>query len=486
MTQQNRTSDMRRRGAGRDVDARRLAHQALTAHEQRPVYVSQVLDDLFAEWRPAGPVRALATEMACGIVRRQRTLDAVLSLHATRPREELEPELWTLLRLGAYQLLLMRTAPHAAIHETVQLAKRMNRVRWVAFANGVLRGVQRDLTDEYVGEPGADALPVGVSSASAPDGSTGDVGEATAIRFRRLRRPVFPSPDADWAPSVAAAFSYPDWLVQRWRERLGEPETLRLCAWFNTPGRTALRVNLLKTDRNKALDVLRTAGVAASPGGLPEAIRLDGTIRVENVPGFAEGWFSVQDESALAAAALLDPQPGERVLDLCAAPGGKTTHLAERMQNCGSVLACDVNPDRLRLVDDSARRLGLTIIETRAVQADLSDLPPGPFDRVLVDVPCSNTGVLGKRPEVRWRISPEGIAELAALQRHLLCAAAERLAPGGRLVYSTCSIEPEENEAVVRALLEARPDLQPGAEQRHQPGLPADGGYQALLVRPSP
>jgi 16S rRNA (cytosine967-C5)-methyltransferase len=242
-----------------------------------------------------------------------------------------------------------------------------------------------------------------------------------------------------------------------------------------------LRVNPLRSDRESVLAELRAAGIAALPAQLPESIRLSARARAESLPGFKEGRFSVQDESAQHAAALLDPQPGESVLDLCAAPGGKTTHLAERMRNTGRITAVDVDAERMARVETAASRLGLTSIETRLAAADASDVPAGPFDRILLDVPCSNTGVLGKRPEARWRISPEGIAELTIVQRRLLVAAIARLAPTGRLVYSTCSIEPEENEDVVRAALGDHPELKLLEERRHVPGQPADGGYLALI-----
>ena len=204
---------------------------------------------------------------------------------------------------------------------------------------------------------------------------------------------------------------------------------------------------------------------------------------MQRLPGFDEGWFAVQDESAIAAAALVDPQPGQRVLDLCAAPGGKTAHLAALMRNQGRLLATDVDRDRLKRVRETCRRLGVDIVETRVIARDGSDLPDEMFDRILLDVPCSNTGVLGKRPEVRWRLRPDEFAELAGIQAGLLRRACDRLVAAGRLVYSTCSIEPEENRAVVDAVLHDRPDLKLVEEHAHIPGKPADGGYQALVVR---
>jgi 16S rRNA (cytosine967-C5)-methyltransferase len=242
-----------------------------------------------------------------------------------------------------------------------------------------------------------------------------------------------------------------------------------------------LRANRLRTTRDELLRVLEAAGVKARAGTQPDAVWLEETTFVQKLPGFAEGWFAVQDESAISAGALLDPQPGERVLDLCAAPGGKTTHLAAVMHNEGRVLATDVDAERLRRVDESCRRMGVTIVETRVLPRNAVDLPGQTFDRILLDVPCSNTGVLGKRPEVRWRLDSDDIVELSGIQSRLLRSACEHLDPGGRLVYSTCSIEPEENRAVIDGVLQEHPELALVREVHHVPGQPADGGYQALL-----
>jgi 16S rRNA (cytosine967-C5)-methyltransferase len=204
---------------------------------------------------------------------------------------------------------------------------------------------------------------------------------------------------------------------------------------------------------------------------------------VLNLPGWNEGHFSVQDETAQHAALTLAPQPGETVLDLCAAPGTKTGHLAELMQNRGTIIATDVSEDRLEKVRDNARRLQLEIIQTVLIDRDGTNIPDGPFDAILIDAPCTNTGVLGKRIEARWRITPRDIDELSALQQRLLEQAADRVRPGGRIVYSTCSIEPEENENNVQNFLSSRPEFELRSERGFRPGDPSDGGYQALLVR---
>lgn len=474
-------------GAARPSDARTVAWEALETVERRPVYAARALDDLFRARDVAVVDRGLATELAIGVIRRKQTLDAILAAHVRRPQEQTEPGLWRVLQLGVYQLLFLSIPPHAAVHETVELCRRLGQARWSGFVNGVLRGVQRELTEERVPAPAADAVPLlsDFDRHRTDEGgpSAGDSTDGGMLVHRRMKRPYFADPVREPVAYIAGAFSLPQWLAARWLDRLGWDATVRYAGWFLSPGLMCLRINSLRTNRDAVLQELNAAGIGTAPGELPESIRLSERTRAEVLPGFVEGRWSVQDESAQYAAALLDPQPGESVLDLCAAPGGKTTHLAERMENSGSILAADVDADRLARVGSAAERLGLTIIQPVLSAADASDVPEGPFDRILLDVPCSNTGVLGKRPEARWRISPEGIAELTTVQRRLLEAATARVGPAGRIVYSTCSIEPEENEEVVCAVLRAHPELDLLEQRRHVPGEPADGGYLALIGR---
>lgn len=471
-------------GGAASADARSIAWEALRTAERRGLFVGPRLDELFRERSVSAQDRGLATELATGITRRRLTLDTLIAAHVQRSRERIEHDLWLLLQLGAYQLLFLAIPPHAALNETVELCRRQGQPRWSGFVNGVLRSLQRDLSDEQRSGPAADAVPYFDRHGDDPQVSLANADPV--VRYRRLNHARFPSPEDHPAEYISQAFSLPLWLAERWLSRCGIDETVRCAAWFLTPGRSALRVNPLRSDRESRLADLQSAGIPAGPGSLDETIRLEGGVRIDVLPGFAAGLLTVQDESAMHAVDLLDPRPGQRVLDLCAAPGGKTTHIAERMRNEGTVIATDVQPERLARVMQAAARLGLTIIETHPVAADSSDVPAGSFDRILLDVPCSNTGVLGKRPEARWRISEDGIRELAALQSRLLGAAIARVAPGGRIVYSTCSIESDENELIVQGALAAHPELRLLEERRHQPGRPADGAYQARLELSGP
>jgi 16S rRNA (cytosine967-C5)-methyltransferase len=330
----------------------------------------------------------------------------------------------------------------------------------------VLRALAALVTEGRVAEPAPDALPL-------------ERGE-----YRRLAQPVLPDPAADPVQYLAAAFALPRWLAARWCERFPWEECLRLGFWFAGPASLWLRCNTLRTDRPAFLQACAEAGLRSEPGNHPQAVQLADATAIRELPGYEHGWFAVQDESAMWVASALAPEPGSRVLDLCAAPGSKTTHLAELMQNRGQVVACDVDDRRLQTLTELCRRLGVTIVETQWLHPEQNEEPPaGPFDAILVDVPCSNTGVLGRRPEVRWRLRPDDFGHLVALQKKLLLQAAERIKPSGAIVYSTCSIEPEENRQVVQAVVGAIPDVVLEAEAEQVPGRPADGGYWARLRR---
>ncbi len=444
--------------------ARIVAVDALHLARVRKRYASEVIDELARELSPAD--RRLAVQLVMGCVRRRATLDALVKPFIRVPFHAVQPRVWDLLHLGAYQLALLSHIPkHAAVHETVELAGHVDSPQAKGFVNGVLRRVSELVLDEPADEPSADAVPV-------------------EERYRRLARPVLPDPRESGAAYLAAAFSWPHWLADRWLDRHGWDECLRLGFWFNRPPPLWLRTNSRKTDRESYRLRLAAATIDAEPGEGPQSLKLLDSVPVSELPGYAEGDFAIQDVSAQAVAAALNPSPGMRVLDLCAAPGGKTTHLAELMDNRGAIVACDIERDRLATVESLADRLGVSIIET-VLLADDGPLPAGPFDAALVDVPCSNTGVLGRRPEVRWRLQPREFEYLIRLQTRLLIQAIERVRPGGAIVYSTCSIEPDENHGVVAAVRRGMPRLALEAERIAIPGRPGDGGYWARLRKPA-
>ncbi|HEY8504795.1 MAG TPA: 16S rRNA (cytosine(967)-C(5))-methyltransferase RsmB [Gemmataceae bacterium] len=457
-------STPRQPAPARAASARALAGDILRQSRLGKGFASELLDQALRRHRLTEPDRRLLTELVYGVLRRRSALAALVAPFLRRAPEAIDPRVWDALHLGAYQLAFLGHVPaHAAVSESVELVKTFN-PRAAGFVNSVLRRVSELLTRDETAAPAANALPL-------------EQG-----RYRRLAKDVFPRPDEDPAGYLASAFTLPDWLARRWLVRFGFEECVRLGFWFAAHPPLWLRCNKLRTTREELRDRLAAGGVRSEPGDHPQSLRLLDRRPVTALPGYAEGLFTVQDQSAMAVADVLAPRPGWTVLDLCAAPGGKTTHLAEHMDNRGKVIACDIDADRLRTVASLCERLGVTIVEPWFVRPDAeSDLPAGPFDAILVDAPCSNTGVLGRRPEVRHRLREEELAELAALQARLLRRAADRLKPGGVIVYSTCSIEPEENQEVVRAVLEERPELEMEGEHESRPGLPADGGYWARL-----
>jgi 16S rRNA (cytosine967-C5)-methyltransferase len=445
--------------------ARTVALQVLLDCRRHDAFIQEILDKHLSRSSLPAADRRLATQLAYGVLRRRGTLDALLRLAVSRRPDQVEPWLWEALRLGVFQLtLLSQVPPHAAIFETVELASAFARPRAKGFLNGVLRAVAGLLTADAADGPAANALPLEHGS------------------YRKLSRPVLPDPAADPVEYLAAGFALPRWLAGRWLERWGWDECLRLGFWLAGPAPLWLRCNTLRTDRAKCLQALAEAGIRAEPGDYAQAIRLLEPANVRELPGYEQGWLTVQDQSAMHVGAAVAPTPGSQVLDMCAAPGGKTTHLAELMHNQGRIVACDVDDRRLRTLTDLCARLGVGVAESVRLHPERNGGPPaGPFDAVLVDVPCSNTGVLGRRPEARWRLRPGDFGHLVRLQSKLLLQAGERVRPGGAVVYSTCSVEPEENQQVVRTVLQGMPMLVLEEEQEQTPGRPADGGYWARL-----
>ncbi len=387
--------------------------------------------------------RALATELVYGTLRWQRYLDWILAPHSKRPLDSLDPLPLVLLRLTAYQVAFLERVPaFAAVNDAVTLASRAS-PGVAAFVNAVLRSFARRGAREREPRPPADPL------------------EALAIRC-----------------------SFPTWLAAHWVERY-RAEAEDLMRAMNERPPLTLRANTLRQGRQALAERLRQEeGMGARlTAYAPDGVIVDHAGSPGRWGGFAEGAFTVQDEGSMLVTHLLEPAAGETVADVCAAPGTKTTQLAQLMDNRGRVLAFDPQPRRLDLVRDAAARLGATIVETRGGTAEA--LAPGfadICDAVLVDAPCSNLGVLRRNPEVKWRRQPSDIVAAASRQQTILAAAATMVRPGGRLVYATCSLEPEENDEVARALLTARPDFRPDPPSRFPLPL-VDGVLRCLPHR---
>ncbi|MBD1910650.1 MULTISPECIES: 16S rRNA (cytosine(967)-C(5))-methyltransferase [unclassified Leptolyngbya] len=425
----------------KQTDPRQLALLGLQS-VQRGAYADAVVHQLLESSRLNGLDRALLTELLYGCVRRQRTLDALVHQFV---RKSPPPLLTWILHLGLYQLRYLTQIPAAAaVHSTVDLTKRNGFVGLGGLVNGVLRNYLRQA------ESGQDPLQL----------------------------------PSDPVARLGVLHSFPDWIVSVWIQQFGEAETADLCTWMNQAPQIDLRINPLITTLEQVQTAFQGVGAVAEPvPPLPQTLRLQSHVgNLTALPGFAEGWWLVQDSSAQLVSHLLEPQPGETIIDACAAPGGKTTHLAELMGDRGLVWACDRNPKRLQKIQENAARLHLQSIQTQAV--DVRELQPEqPVDRVLLDVPCSGLGTLHRHADARWRQTPTTVAELAQLQQEILERAVTWVKPGGYLVYSTCTLHPDENEGIIRPFLEQHPHWQidpPGTRSPTASFVNAEGWLKVL------
>ncbi len=466
--------------------ARQVALEVLNRSRARAGFAAELVDEALTQRPLSPPDRRFVTQLVCGVIRRRGTLDALLKPFIQRPPHTVEDRVWDILRLGVFQLaFLTHIPPHAAVYESVELAACAGVPKAKGFINGVLRRVAELITADFCDTAAANAVPMDVTN-DVPSalGRRPDVATTTCPprRYRVLAEPILPNPISDFAAYYATAFSFPRWLAQRWLNRWGADECTRLGFWFNSPPPLWIRVNKLRSRRENYRLQLAASGIDAEPGHHPQSLRLCEHVPIRDLPGFADGEFTVQDHSSMLVASALGVQPGQHVLDLCAAPGSKTTHLAELMDNRGHITACDIDAKRLHHLTTLCQRLGVRPVET-VLLTDTREIPPGPFDAALVDVPCSNTGVMNRRPEVRWRLKPREFEHLIRLQTRLLIEALTRVRPGGAVVYSTCSIEPQENQGVVKAVCQAFPGVRCEAEHDAVPGRPSDGGYWARLRR---
>ncbi|HBR00955.1 MULTISPECIES: 16S rRNA (cytosine(967)-C(5))-methyltransferase [unclassified Roseofilum] len=400
-----------------NANPRQVAFSILKEIDRRDTYTDVALNRGLNGAQLAGVDRGLVTELVYGVVRRRRSLDALIGQFARKPIEQQPADLRLIFYLGLYQLRYLNQIPApAVVHTTVELAKN-NGLRGLS---GVVNGVLR----QYTRLPG-DPL--------------------------KLPDPV--------AQRLGILHSYPNWIVEKWLTQLGETETEQLCEWFNHPPHLDLRVNIHKTSVEAVEKAFQESDIPVerlpySPQGL-RLLKKVGAL--QQLPGFEQGWWSIQDGSAQLVGYLLDPQPGEVAIDGCAAPGGKTTHLAELMGDRGTIWGCDRQGSRLKKVSQNAQRLDLHSIKTRV--GDLREIEEfsKKGDRVLVDVPCSGLGTLHRHADARWRQSPESIKQLSMLQQELLTKASSWVKPGGILVYSTCTLDPQENEQVISRFLDQNP-----------------------------
>ena len=396
------------------ANPRQAACETLLRIKKEGGFADRLIDIELSSGLLSGPDRGLYAELVFGVLRRQGTLDHILQQLLEKPMIELDPLALVILRIGLYQLTCLDRIPEsAAVNESVNLAKLIT------------------------------------------PGTSGLINAVLRNYLRRRDTITFPDISSNPAAAIAARHSQPEWLAEQWIGQCGVAEAELVAEASSQQPPLTLRVNTLRSSRDQLLQEFEAQGIEAAPCRFsPDGIVMAGRHIISTLPGFDAGLFAVQDEASQLASRLLGVKPGERVWDSCCAPGGKTCHLAQLMDDQGELIATDISRSKLTLVQDSLRRLGITSVSTAV--ADLHQpetFPAGDFDRILLDAPCSGLGVIRRNPEAKWRLFSGDITRLAAVQKTLLKNAAVKLKPGGTLLYSTCSTSEAENELVVEDFL---------------------------------
>jgi 16S rRNA (cytosine967-C5)-methyltransferase len=430
--------------------AREVALRALRDVDVKAAFANLALDAHLTRSKLEPRDRGLATELTYGVTRRRASIDWVISQVATRALSQIDPWIRNDLRLAVYQILYMERIPRsAAVDEAVELARQYGHEGVAKFVNGVLRNL-----------------------------------------IRKLPTLVWPSPEEDPVRALAILHSHPEWLVREWRERYGTEQAVQLMEASNRIPPLTVRVNTLKATREQVVEALAAEGVRAeptphSPFGLI-IHDLTSASYLDRLKTMKTGLFAVQDESSMLVGPVVAPQPGQTVIDVAAAPGGKTTHMAELMQNQGQIIAMDIHEHKVGLIEENAKRLGITMIQgVRGDAREVGKLMPGRADAVLCDVPCSGLGTLARRPDARWRKEAGDIAGLVPIQEAILESASAAVKPGGTLVYSTCTIHPRENQELVTAFVERHPEFRFDDIRPYLPeGLAADAHEGWIQLMP--
>jgi 16S rRNA (cytosine967-C5)-methyltransferase len=397
---------------------RGLAIKILNRIDRTDAYLERMLDNEMKGTELSGPDKALLYEIVHGVVRWQGRLDWILNGFYKGTFSKAIPNLKNALRVALYQVLFLDRVPdYAAVNEVVEFVKKLQGQKPADLVNAVLRNIIRN---------------------------------KNSIRY--------PDPDEDTVGYLAAYYSHPSWMVKRYLARFGKEETEKLLIVNNEKPYLTLRINALKTKPEEFKTLLDNVGLKYHQGAyLPEFFKLQNLTNITAWEYFTKGYFNIQDESAGLACRLLDVHEGQRVLDMCAAPGGKTAYIAALMHSRGEVVAIDRFEGRLKILQKNMTRLNVDCV--RVVEADALEYKNLPFDRVLVDVPCSGSGTLSKKPDIKWKKDLFDIRNLNTLQSKLLAKAASLVKIEGVIVYSTCSIEPEENFEIVKKFLDENPNF---------------------------
>ena len=401
--------------------ARDVALDALMQVDKANAWSDEALRRLIAQNGLDSRDAAFATRLCYGVMQNRMLLDYYIGCWCAQKPERLEPVIRSILRIGGYQILFMDRVPHrAAVNEAVEMTKRHGRPKAAGMVNAVLR------------------------------------------KCASSKNTLPPLPQNSFASKAAVQYSHPRWLVERLTALVGEQEAETFLRLDNEPVPTVIQANPLKTTPAELENELRSDGVRLTPHPwLEGCFEVTGTGDLERLSAFASGRCTVQDAAARLAAIAVGPKPGDRVLDVCAAPGGKSFAMAMQMENRGDILSCDIHPHKLKLIESGAQRLGLTCI--RAATADAREKHAaweGQADVVMADVPCSGLGIIRKKPDIRYK-NPKELAQLPLVQRAILENASGYVRPGGTLVYSTCTVLPEENEDVTGDFLDKHPEFEP-------------------------
>lgn len=401
---------------------RKLAWDVIHRVDREKSYADILLDQVLKKPVLKEEDRAFVTELVYGTLRWRGYLDYALSKFSSKPINKIDPEILNILRMGAYQLLFLRTPSSAAVDESVKLSKNFNSGKASGFVNAVLRALDRE-----------------------------------------KEKIELPARKDDEINYLSIKYSHPKWLVNQFIKNLGVEETEKLLEANNRQAPLILRANTLKISReNLAAMLLEEDGIETSPTPYsPDGLIVTSQAVPKNLSAINQGLCIVQDEAAQIAGRIVSPRPGDTILDVCAAPGGKATHLAAIMGNKGVVHAVDINANRLQLIEDNARRMGIKIIQTRRGDASAPlKYERNSFDAVLVDPPCSDLGIIRRHPDAKWIKTPEQIGELSELQLKILSVAAKYVKQGGALVYAVCTLTPRENEQVIQKFIETTPYFQ--------------------------
>ncbi|HIK37696.1 MAG: 16S rRNA (cytosine(967)-C(5))-methyltransferase [Geminocystis sp.] len=401
---------------------RQVAFLALQEFYQHHAYGDVALERILQNYPTEAKDRHLASELVYGILRRKRTLDSLINQLGTKKASSQPLPLRIILQIGLYQLrYLEKIPPFAAVDTSVELAKANGLGKLAPVVNAILRNyIRKSSTQEPL---------------------------------------VLPT---DRIAHLGVKYSFPDWIVSLFQKQFGGSLTEELLQWFNQTPTIDIRVNILLTTREKLQETLQEEGIETETiPYLPQALRIKSPAgNLAETSLFKSGWFTIQDGSAQLVTHFLNPQPGEIVIDACAAPGGKTTHMAELMGDRGKIIAVEYHPQRLAKIQENVQRLGLTSVEIHQGDSRHLNQWEGMADRVLIDVPCSGLGILHRNPDIRWLRKPQQIQHLTELQGQLLENCSKWVKKGGILVYSTCTLNQAENEAIILRFLQSHPQWQ--------------------------